>query len=98
MADNDILLYFPVFDRYADYGRGMLEHFDAISPAFNGTPFRTAAETMIAKGYGFDYVSDLQIKNTIAYEDLLQTEGNIYTTLILPGCKYHPCRNFHPDT
>ena len=44
MADNDILLYFPVFDRYSDYGRGMLEHFDAISPAFNGTPFKTAAE------------------------------------------------------
>lgn len=94
MADNDILLYFPVFDRYADYGRGMLEHFDAISPAFNETPFKTAAETMIAKGYGFDYVSDLQLKNTVSYEGLLQTEGNIYGTLIVPGCKYIPVETF----
>ena len=94
MADNDILLYFPVFDRYADYGRGMLEHFDGISPAFNGTPFKTAAETMIAKGFGFDYISDLQLKNTVAYEGLLQTERNVYGTIILPGCKYIPIETF----
>jgi len=94
MADNDILLYFPVFDRYADYGRGMLEHFDAISPAFNGTFFGTAAEMMIERGYGFDYVSDLQLKNTVQNLGMLQTEGNIYGTLILPGCKYIPVETF----
>ena len=94
MADNDVLLYFPVFDRYADYGKGMLEHFDAISPAFNGTPFRAAVEMMITKGFGFDYVSDLQLKNTIPYEGLLQTEGNVYGTLIVPGCKFIPVETF----
>lgn len=94
MADNDILLYFPIFDRYADYGRVMLEHFDGISPAFNGTPFKIAAETMLGKGYGYDFVSDLQLKNTVMHEDLLQTEGNVYSTLILPGCKYIPVETF----
>ena len=94
MADNDILLYFPVFDRYAGYGRGMLEHFDAISPGFNETPFKTAAETMIARGYGFDYVSDLQLMNTVHKEGVLQTEGNVYGTLVLPGCKYIPVETF----
>jgi hypothetical protein len=93
-SDNDILLYFPIFDRYADYGRGMLEHFDAISPAYNGTPFKTGAETMIEKGYSFDYISDLQIKNTETNNALLQTEGNSYKTLILPGCKYIPLETF----
>ena len=93
-ADNDILLYFPIFDRYADYGKGMLEHFDAISPGYNGTPFRTGAETMIGKGYAFDYISDLQIKNTEVYEGFLQTEGNTYRTLVLPGCKYIPLETF----
>ena len=47
----------------------MLEHFDGISPAFNGTPFKTAAETMIEKGYTYDYISDLQLKSTVFYED-----------------------------
>ncbi len=94
MADNDILLYFPIFDRYADYGKGMLEHFDAISPAYNGTPFKRAAEIMIEKGYAYDYISDLQLKNTGFYESFLQTDGNIYKTLILPGCKYIPLETF----
>jgi hypothetical protein len=94
MSDNEILLYFPIFDRFADYGRGMLEHFDAISPAYNGTPFKTAAEMMLEKGYTYDYVSDLQLKNTVFYDDMLQTEGNIYKTLILPGSKYIPIETF----
>jgi len=92
--DNDILLYFPIVDRYADYGRGMLEHFDGISPSFDGTSFKTAAETMLEKGYSYDFISDLQIKNTVFYESLLQTEGNIYKTLILPRCKYIPVETF----
>ena len=94
VADNDILLYFPIFDRYAASGSGLLEHFDGISPAFDGSPFKAAAELMLEKGYPFDYISDLQIKNTEVLEGFLQTEGNIYETLILPGCKYIPVETF----
>jgi hypothetical protein len=94
IPDNDILLYFPIFDRYADYGRGLLEHFDALGPAYNDTRFKIAAEAMLEKGYAFDYISDLQIKNTEAYNGLLQTQGNIYKTLIIPGCKYIPLETF----
>lgn len=93
-SDNDILLYFPIFDRYADPGRGMLEHFDAISPAYNGTPFKKGAEAMLEKGYAFDYISDLQIKNTEVNDSLLRTEGNTFKTLVLPGCKYIPLETF----
>ncbi len=93
-SDNEILLYFPIFDRYADYDRGMLEHFDAISPAFNGSPFKIAADLLLEKGYSFDYVSDLQLTKTEFYEDQLETEGNMYKTLVLPGCKYIPVETF----
>jgi hypothetical protein len=94
VADNDILLYFPIFDSYADYGKDMLEHFDAISPAFDGTHFIIAAESMIEKGYAWDYISDLQLQNTLFYDSFLQTEGNIYKTLVLPECKYIPIETF----
>jgi len=93
-SDNDILLYFPIFDRYAGFGRGMLEHFDAISPAYNGTPFKTAAESMIRDGYRWDYISDLQLKNTEVDESSLWTQGNVYKVLVLPGCKYIPIETF----
>lgn len=93
--DNDILLYFPVFDRYADYNNVMLEHFDAISPRFNGSYFKKAAEMMNNSGYSFDYISDLQIANIFADENLLYTGGLPYRTLILPGCKYIPVETFN---
>ncbi|NSW93272.1 MAG: glycoside hydrolase family 2 protein, partial [Bacteroidales bacterium] len=92
--DNEIIIYYPVFDRFAEYGRGMLEHFDALSPAFNDTRFKDATEMMIRKGYAFDYISDLQLSNTEAYNGLLETEGNSYRTLIVPQCKYIPLETF----
>jgi hypothetical protein len=92
--DNDILLYFPIYDRYSDYGRDLLEHFDAVSPAFNGTPFRTAADEMLNRGYTFDYISDLQLQNTNTSDGLLKTEGGIYKTVIVPGCKYITVETF----
>lgn len=93
-SDNDILIYYPVFDRYAEYGRGLLEHFDALIPAFNGTHFKAAAELMLEKGYAFDYISDLQISNTEVYNGLLETEGNSYKTIVIPSCKYIPLETF----
>lgn len=92
--DNDILLYYPISDRYSDYGRAMLEHFAGISPGFNGTPFKTGAETMLDKGYTYDFVSDLQLKNTKTVNGLLHTKGGTYKTVIVPGCKYIPLETF----
>jgi hypothetical protein len=93
-SDNEILLYFPIFDRYAEYGHGMLEHFDGISQAFNGSPFKGATDLMLEKGYSFDFISDLQIINTEFYDDQLETQGSAYRTLIIPGCKYIPLETF----
>jgi lysophospholipase L1-like esterase len=93
--DNDILLYFPIFDRFSDYNNVMLEHFDAISPRFNETPFKTGAQTMKDKGYSFDYISDLQISNTVTNDGLIMTGGRTYyKTIVLPGCKYIPVTTF----
>ena len=93
--DNDILLYFPIYDRFSDYNNEMIEHFDKISPRYNGTPFETGAQTMSEKGYAFDYISDLQIINTTTDEGLIQTSGGAkYKTIVLPGCKYIPVNTF----
>ena len=92
--DNDILIYFPVFDLYAEAGKGMLRHFDALGPEYDGKPFKKGVDIMLEKGYAFDYISDLQINKTEAFQGMLQTEGNTYKTLILPGCKYIPPETF----
>ncbi|HLN54855.1 MAG TPA: glycosyl hydrolase [Bacteroidales bacterium] len=93
-ADNDILLYFPISDTYASRGRGMLEHIDALTPAMKKAPFGEAAEALSAKGYGYDYVSDMQLGKTEAAGHILQTEGNEYEAIVVPACKYIPVETF----
>jgi hypothetical protein len=92
--DNDVLLYFPIYDRYSDYGRGLLEHFDGISQRFNDTPFKTTAEYMLEKGFAYDFVSDMQLKNMKSVNGLIQTGGGKYKTVVVPGSKYIPLETF----
>jgi hypothetical protein len=94
--NNDILLWFPIFDRYSDYSNKlMLEHFDELSPRFNGSNFKSATDIMIGKGYSFDYISDLQISQIQVDKNMLNTGGVSYQTLVLPNCKYIPVETFN---
>jgi hypothetical protein len=87
-ADNDVLLYFPIYDKYSEPGRDLLLHFDGMKPGFNGTPFELAADTMQQKGYAFDYISDRQILNLTGSDKKIETGGASYQTIILPGCRF----------
>lgn len=93
-SDNDILFYFPISDRYAEKGRGMLEHFSSLSPAFDGSYFKKGAELMLEKGFAYDYISDLQLKNTLSAGSLLETGNKYYKALLVPQCKYMPFETF----
>ncbi len=93
--DNDILLYYPIYDRFATRGPEMIEHFDGVGAQFEKTVFKSVAETMLTQGYTFDYISDKQISATKVQGQNLVTEGNtIYKTIVLPQCKYIPLNTF----
>ncbi|MBN1387338.1 MAG: glycoside hydrolase family 2 protein [Bacteroidales bacterium] len=91
--DNDILLYYPVSDLYADNSEQLLTHSSG-NQSYNDTKFKAGAVLMQEKGYAFDYISDLQIKNTEFYNDFLFTEGNLYKVLLIPQCNYIPIETF----
>ena len=86
--DNDVLLYFPIYDKYSEPGRDLLLHFDGMKPDFNGTPFETTAQTMYEKGYTFDYISDRQIANLQTANKKIVTGGTAYQTILLPDAKF----------
>lgn len=92
--DNDVLLYFPIYDKYSEPGRDLLLHFDGMKPDFNGTPFETTAHTMQEKGYAFDYISDRQIFNLQAANKKIITGGTSYQTILLPDCKFIKLETF----
>jgi hypothetical protein len=92
--ENDVLLYFPIYDRFADTSGPMLEHFDQLGPQFAGTSFRAAAETMQARGYSFDFISDRQIQQVQAADGGLTTGGARYRVVLLPATHYIPVATF----
>jgi len=87
-ADNDVLLYFPIYDKYSEPSKQLLLHFDGMKPGFNGTPFELAADTMQQKGYAFDYISDRQIENLSVDKGKITTGGVSYQTIVIPGVKF----------
>ncbi|HMH21881.1 MAG TPA: glycosyl hydrolase [Puia sp.] len=60
--DNDVLLYYPIYDSWSGPGRDLLKHYDRMEPEFNGTGFKECAETMQRHGYAYDYISDKQLQ------------------------------------
>jgi hypothetical protein len=95
VPDNDVLLYFPIYDRFSAPGPEMIEHFDGVGKIWDSTSFKQAAETMLKKGYSFDYVSDKQIRSIVVNDGMLQTEGNTtYKTIVIPSCRYIPLSTF----
>ncbi len=88
-ADNDVLLYFPIYDRFAARGQEMIEHFDGVGNQFENTAFRKSAEVMLDSGYTFDFISDKQILNlSYSNEHLVSEGGNEHKTIVIPHCKY----------
>jgi hypothetical protein len=91
LPDNDILLYYPLYDRFSTPGREMVEHFDGIGRAFEGSSFAKAAELMLSKGWAFDYISDKQLRETRADDGSLHTSGGgAYKAIVVPACDYMP--------
>lgn len=85
--DNDILLYYPIIDRYSEPGRELLQHFDGMERNFEGTPFEHVSKWMLERGYGFDFFSDRQLQG-VEYSGMkLKTGGTEYRTILLPANK-----------
>lgn len=106
--DNDVLLYFPIFDRYAERARpprpragadsarvaeppvsGMLEHFDAI-PRTDSSAFHVVADSMLARGYSYDYISDRQLQTVRTKGAELLVANGRYHAVMVPASRFMP--------
>ena len=84
---NDVLLYYPIADRYSQPGNVMLQHFDGMEKNFEKTDFEHVAKWMQEEGYGFDFFSDRQLKKFSFTNKQIFTGGNNYKTILLPANK-----------
>ena len=92
--DNDVLMFYPLVDRYQEPGNYLLQHFDNMEHEFNGTHFQKLSVWMLANGYTFDFFSDRQLQNITFSGNKLVTGGNRYQTILLPANKYISEKSF----
>ena len=78
--DNDVLLYYPIYDSWSEPGNALLKHYDRMDPEFSNTGFKTCAGFLLSHGYNFDYISDKQVQQL--------TPETHYKAVVLPDCKY----------
>jgi glycosyl hydrolase family 106( putative alpha-L-rhamnosidase) len=94
VSDNDVLLYYPVYDSWSEPGNALLKHYDRMEPEFSGTAFEACAEYLQGHGYAFDYISDKQLaamreaRLAGPGDARLAGRGGRYRTIVIPGCKY----------
>ena len=89
--DNDVLLYFPIYDRWSERGRSLLQHF---AGGAVGTTARADGQAMLDAGYTFDFISDRQIAAVTLTGNSLRTGNVSYKTIVLPECRFVPLETF----
>ena len=85
--DNDILIYYPIIDRYSQPGNVLLQHFDGMERNFEHTDFEKISKWMVEKGYSFDFFSDRQLEAIVNAGNRLNSKGNEYRAILLPANK-----------
>ena len=83
--DNDVLVYYPITDRYSTRGGPLLQHFDGMERNFTGTPFEKVSEWMYEHGYRFDFFSERQLQQFRYADGRIRTGGNDYRTILIPS-------------
>lgn len=91
---NDVLLYYPIVDRYSEPGNTLLQHFDGMERNFENTDFEHVSKWMIDKGYSFDFFSDRQLQKFTAAGNKLSSGANAYQAILLPANKLIPGNSF----
>ncbi len=93
--DNDVLIYFPIYDLWHTAGRSNKTHtldvHTIIKQGMFNTPLGRLANQLKNDGYAYDFVSDRQLIASKAIENQLITEGGQkYRAVVVPPIEYLP--------
>jgi hypothetical protein len=91
--DNEILLYWPIFDNWGKYKKGSLfveYKIHSLSEWLYGTSFYDTTKSLMKKGYGVDFISDNFIAEAKVVNGKVSLPGGTFKSLIIPACKKMP--------
>lgn len=92
-SDNEILLYWPIFDTWDKYQKGNLFFqfkIHSLSEWLYDTSFYDTTKSLIKKGYGVDFISDNFIADAKVMNGKIVLPGGSFKSLIIPSCKKMP--------
>jgi hypothetical protein len=88
--DADILLYWPIYDRWHS-AKGMVLPLTVHARDWlEGQAVGKAAEFLWQKGYAFDYVSDRQLRGATLKSGRIAVPGGEYRAVVVPACEHMP--------
>jgi len=91
--DNDILVYWPVYDAWATpKGTDLQISMHNTNEWLTPTDFNTLVTQLQDHGYSLDYVSDKMLSNATVNNNAIQIVSNAPThkVLIIPACNFMP--------
>ena len=91
--DSEILLYWPIHDAWGNFYKGKKFAQFSIHKTDEWLlkgPFYEAANTLIKRGYSFDYISDRFIEKAQFKSGALFLPGGHYKTLVVPDTNSMP--------
>ena len=90
--DNDILLYFPMYEIWKTPGTKSKTHAIDVHTITQGmfkSSFGDLTKSLISNGLTFDFVSDLQLQNAKVIDGKIETVAGVsYQMLVLPPCEF----------
>ena len=88
--DNELLLYFPIFDIWEKYRKGNYVAFEIHKLEDKLPHFEQTVDEILRLGYDLDYISDSQLQQTAFRDGSLQTPGGSYRSILVPDCQVMP--------
>ena len=87
---NDVLLYWPLHDLWMDPKGLAMKLTVHDSSWMEKHSVGVAANALRAKGFAFDFISDLMVGTLNVEKGLLAAPGGTYRALVVPACRYMP--------
>ena len=86
--DNDVLLYWPLHDLWQK--RPELFGLTIEGRWLEGEPVGAVAQTLLDRGYAYDYISDSKLRLATAKGGLVMMPGGAYRVVLVPPCHFMP--------
>ncbi|MTH16022.1 glycosyl hydrolase [Flavobacterium sp. LC2016-01] len=92
-SDNEILLYWPIFDTWDKYQKGTLFFefkIHSLQEWLHPTSFYNSTKSLMNKGYGVDFISDNFIAEAKVIDGKINLSGTTFKALVIPPTKKMP--------